>query len=214
MKDIIIAGAGHLGLDIYNLLEEINSVKRLWNIKGFINDIPVDLDRFKLPIKILGTINDWQPSDNEVFAMAIGSPSGRKMVAEKLIRRGAVFETLISPYAQVSKTAKIGNGSVIFRDCLIAPCTTLGQFTCIGHSTSIGLDASVGEYSNTALRVNIYQDVKVGCACQIWSSSVILNSVGDNSIVGAGSVVISKVKPCTRVLGNPAQEFGRTDEGV
>lgn len=207
MKNVIIVGAGHLGLDVYYLIDEINRKERIWNVKGFINDIPVDLSRYRLPIGVIGTIDDWQPSADEVFVMAIGSPIGRERVATKLIARGAVFPAFVSPTARVYETATIGEGSVIFRDCTIGPCATLGKFSCIGHCTTVGFDAHVGDYSNTALRVNIYQDVKIGRRCQIWSHVVVLNTVGDDAVVGAGSVVIAKVKPGTRVLGNPAKRM-------
>ncbi len=206
MKDIIIVGAGHLGIDVYGLLCSINDFSNKWNIKGFINDVPLDITRFRLPIGIIGSIENWQPSSNEVFAMAIGSPLGKKQVAEKLKARGAMFETLISPNASVARTAVIGEGAVVFAGSQIAPCATIGKFACIGNSI-IGMDATIGDYSNTAAWVNVYQDVIVGKRCQLWSHSVILNKVGDDAIVGAGSVVISKVRSGTKVFGNPAKKL-------
>lgn len=206
MKDIIIVGAGHLGIDVYGLLCSINNSSRKWNIKGFISDIPLDITRFSLPVGIIGSIVNWQPSSNEVFAMAIGSPLGKEQVAEKLKARGAMFETLISPNASVARTALIGEGVVVFAGSQIAPCATIGKFACIGNSI-IGMDATIGDYSNTAALVNVYQDVSVGKRCQLWSHSVILNKVGDDAVVGAGSVVISKVRSGTKVFGNPAKRL-------
>ena len=92
-------------------------------------------------------------------------------------------------------------------DLAFAPCAKIGNFTCIGNSSIVGMDAFVGDYSNMAAFVNVYQNVKVGRGCQIWSHSIILNSVGENAVVGAGSVVVSKVKPGTKVLGNPAKKI-------
>lgn len=204
-KDLIIVGAGHLGIDVYDLASAINKSSPKWSIRGFINDIDVDLSRFKLPIGIIGTIEGWTPSENEVFAMAIGSSRGKESVAEKLKRRGAVFETLVSPKASVNQTAELGEGVVIFAGALIAPCARIGNFANIGHSSILGIDAQIGDYSNTAARVNVYQDVMIGRRCQIWSQAVILNSVGDDAVVGAGSVVVNKVKPGTTVFGNPAK---------
>ena len=205
MKDIVIVGAGHLGIDIYWLICAINKSALRWNIKGFINDIPVDMERYRLPVGIIGSIEDWQPAANEVFAMAIGSPAGKECVAEKLKARGAMFETLVSPQAIVSETAEVGEGVAIFSGSKIAPCAKIGNFVCIGDSI-IGMDAVIGDYSNTAAWVNVYQNIKVGMRCQLWSHSIILNSVGDDAIVGAGSVVISEVRSGTKVFGNPAKK--------
>lgn len=206
MKDLIIVGAGHLGLDIYDLACAINIHNALhqWRIKGFLNDIPVDLSRFQLPMGILGTIEDWVPSENEVFALAIGSPAGKERVADKLKRRGASFETLISPTAGVNRTAVVEEGSIVFGGALIAACARIGKFCSIGHSSIIGYDAQIGDYSNTAAFVNVYQDAIIGRRCQIWSQAVVLKSVGDDAVVGACSCVARKVKSGATVFGVPA----------
>ena len=81
MKDIIIVGAGSFGREMYYLIKSINAVSPRWNIKGFINDIPVDLKSKKITVPIIGTIKDWYPSENEVFAMGIASPHGKEKVA-------------------------------------------------------------------------------------------------------------------------------------
>ena len=81
MKRIIIVGAGHLGLDVYYLIKEINEIQPTWFIEGFINDIDVDLSKYKINSKIINTIQDYQPKEDEYFAMAIGSCDGREKIA-------------------------------------------------------------------------------------------------------------------------------------
>lgn len=206
MKDLIIVGAGHLGIDVFSLVANLNIARQRWNIKGFINDIPVDLSKFRLPIGIIGTIEDWVPSPNEVFALAIGNPKGKETVAKKLKARGAVFPTLVNLQARVADTAELGEGVIVFNGSQIAPCAKIGDFSVIGHSI-VGMCSEIGAFSNTAAWVNVYQDVTIGKRCQLWSHSVILNSIGDDVVVGAGSVVVNKVKSGTTVFGNPAKRM-------
>ena len=206
MKDIIIVGAGHLGLDIYDLIKEINSVTPTWNIKGFLNDFPVDLKDYCINEKIIGTIKEWVPSENEHFVMAIGSPMGKEKVSKHLKDKGAVFETLISPFARVSDSAVIEEGAVIMGRSNIGQCVKIGKFVVVGDTT-ISLHSIVGDYSNTASYVNIYRDINIGKRVQIWSHAVILKAVEDDAVVGAGSVVVSKVKAGTKVMGNPAKKI-------
>ncbi len=205
MKDIIIVGAGHLGLDVYDLIKSINKVEPLWHIKGFLNDCPVNLEQFQIKEKVIGTIKDWIPSKEEHFAIAIGSPIGREKVVNSLKAKGVIFETLISPHSFVHKTAEIGEGSIISSTSKIAPCAKIGEFVTIGDST-IGQNATIGDYSNTASYVNVYQDIKVGKRVQIWTHAIILNTVEDDAVVGAGSVVLNKVKRGTHVFGSPARK--------
>lgn len=206
MKDIIIVGAGHLSLDVYSLILSINSVTPTWRIKGFLNDFPVDLEKYQIQEKVIGTIKDWIPSENEHFVLAIGSPQGKEYVTEMFKGRGVQFETLISPDAFVCKSAKIGEGTVIFRRSVIGHGVKIGRFVSICDST-IALNSSIGDFSNTASYSNIYRDISVGKRVQVWSQAVILNSVEDDATIGAGSIVIRKVKKGTTVFGNPAKKI-------
>lgn len=204
MKDIIIVGAGHLSLDVYALINEINNIKPTWNIKGFLNDFPVDLEQFCINEKIIGTIHEWMPKEDEHFALAIGSPVEKEKIVNLFYEKGGRFETLISPRAVIAKSAVIGEGSIIMSSSSIGTCAKIGKYTVIGH-TIVSFNSSVGDYSNTASYVNIYRNISVGKRVQIWTHSAILNNVGDDAIVGAGSVVVAKVKAGTKVFGNPAK---------
>lgn len=205
MKDIIIVGAGNLGLDVYGLIQEINEKQPTWRVKGFLNDFPVDLSNYQINEKVIGTIKDWIPSPGDHYALAIGSPTGKEMVVKSLKDKGCIFETLVSPFAFVNKTAKIGEGSIILSTSKIAPCVQIGSFVVIGDTT-MAAESSIGDFSNTASYVNIYKNIRIGKRVQIWSHSVVLNHVGDDATIGAGSVVISKVKKGIKVFGNPAKK--------
>lgn len=74
----------------------------------------------------------------------------------------------------------------------------------------------IGAYSYIAFRTSIlthdmvrglYLDTRIGTHCFIGAHSLILPGVtiGDQSIVGAGSVVTSDVPSGTLVAGNPAR---------
>jgi virginiamycin A acetyltransferase len=49
------------------------------------------------------------------------------------------------------------------------------------------------------------EKVVIGADCWIGNSAVIMANVGEKSIVGAGSVVVQAVEPCSIVGGNPAR---------
>ena len=205
MKNIIIVGAGGFGREAYYLIKAINAVKPTWNIKGFINDIPVDLKAKKIDVPILGTIKDWQPSENEVFAMGISSPAGKMKVAGILKAKGAKFATLISPRAHVDDDADLGEGCVISGGS-VGACAILGDFVNIAGSM-VGMDAEIGDFSTTTGYANV-TNAKLGKRVFVGSHAVILNGrrIGDDSFVCAGSIVFHNVKPGQKVWGNPARQ--------
>ncbi len=154
MEDIIIAGAGGFGREALATIQEINERKKRWNIKGFINDIPDALDGKKSEYSIIGTIVDWQPSENEVFVVGISSPAGKEKVANILKSKGARFATIISPYALVSPDAEFGEGSIVTGGSSVGGGAKIGNFVNIAGSM-IGGDAIIGDYSTTTGYANI-----------------------------------------------------------
>lgn len=205
MKDLVIVGAGHLALDVYEMVKNINRGGMVWNVKGFLSDVEANLEEEGIKESILGPIRGWTPRADEEYFLAIGDVSAKEKIAEDFKERGARFATLISRRASVSDSASVGEGSMIIGNCQIGRMVSIGKFCVIGDST-MAPHSSIGDYSNTASYANIYQDVTVGSHVQIWSHAVILKDVGDYAVVGAGSVVVKKVKAGTKVFGCPAKK--------
>lgn len=207
MKKIIIAGAGGFGREAYFLIKEINKIEPQWSFKGFLNDIPVDLKAHNINEKVIGTIKDWQPSDDEVFVMGVSSPQGKEKIAKTLKSKGATFATLIHPHALIVETAKIGEGCIIGGRSSIGDNAQLGDFVHIAGSM-IGQDSIIGDYSTTTGFTNI-ASASIGKRVFVGSHAVVLNNitVEDDAFICAGSIVFSKVKAGTKVFGNPAKRI-------
>ena len=207
MKDIIIVGAGGFGRELIEVIKLINREKPTYNILGFINDDLHSLDNYEVgkEYRILGTIKDWQPTGNEVYAMAITSPAGKKKIAELLKPRGAQFETIISPRAFIADYVTIGEGTVITAFS-VQENAKLGNFVTIAGSL-VGGTCEVGDYTTSTGFANL-TDAKIGSGVFIGSHAVVLNGlkVGDNCTICAGSIVFNNIKSGTKVWGSPAKK--------
>ena len=206
VRNLVIVGAGHLALDVYGLINNINRGGKTWNVTGFLSDVEVDLAKEGIEEPILGPIHGWDPRADEEYVLAIGNVLAKEKIAEEMKAKGAKFATLISRTASVNVTASIGEGSMITGNSQIGRKVSIGRFCIIGDST-MAPHSSIGDYSNTASYANIYQDISVGSHVQIWSHAVILKDVEDYAVVGAGSVVVKKVKSGTKVFGCPAKKI-------
>ena len=205
VRNLVIVGAGHLALDAYETIVKINRGVKTWNVVGFLSDVEVDLAKEGIEKPIIGPIHGWEPRPEEEYVLAIGDVSAKEKIADGMKTKGARFATLVARTASVSDSATVGEGSMLFGNCQIGRRVSIGRFCVIGDST-MAPHSSIGDYSNTASYANIYQDVKVGSHVQIWSHAVILKDVEDYAVVGAGSVVVRKVKSGTKVFGCPAKK--------
>lgn len=207
MKDLIIVGAGGFGREALYIAEDINKESPQWKIKGFIDDNTNALDSIKCNYPVLGKISEWEPGENEVFAMGVASPKTKEFLSELLISKGAKFVSLIHPNARIQPFTSIGEGCVIVDISTIGDNVTIGKFVHIAGSM-IGQDSIIGDYSTTTGFTNI-ASAKIGKRVFVGSHAVVLNhlSVGDDAFICAGSIVFNKVKAGTKILGYPAKKF-------
>lgn len=207
MKKIIIVGAGGFGREAYYLIQAINDVEPLYEVIGFLDDNSNALEGKKIDCPILGSVNEWKPSEDEVYAMGIASPKTKEKVANILVNKGANFVTLIHPAALVNKDAIIGTGCVVGGRSSVGALTRVGDFVHIAGSM-VGQDGLIDDYSTTTGFANI-TNAKLGKRVFVGSHAVVLNGikVGDDAYICAGSIVFSKVKAGTKVFGNPAKRM-------
>ena len=208
MKKLIIVGASGFGREVVQWVEDINSVEKIWQIEGFIDDNLGALENCRCDYRIIGTIRDWVPKEDEYFACALAIPAVKRRIVSELKARGAKFATLIHPTALVNKYARIGEGVIVTPRSNINADSDVGDFVSVLGS-GIAHDATVGDFSTLSGRCGINGHVKIGKMVYVGSGVSIAPSkiIGDGAFVGIGSVVISNVKPGARVFGNPAKKM-------
>ena len=201
MKDLIIVCAGGFGREVYYMAKSIGK----WNIKGFIDDNLHALDGVNIALPIIGTIKDWMPSENELFALGVSNPQTKEAIVGIMKSKGAQFETLIAPHSRIIETTTIGEGCIISGS--VGDCVKIGNFVNIMGSM-IGQDSTIDDYSTTTGYTNIVC-AHLGKRVFVGSHAVVLNGkkVGDDAFICAGSICFSNVKAGTRVFGNPAKRM-------
>ena len=119
--------------------------------------------------------------------------------------------TKIGTFVEVQKNARIGSNCKISSHTFICEGVVIEDGVCIGHSVAFINDpypravSEEGGLQTEADWVVVPTLVKKGAS--IGSGATILCNVtiGENAIVGAGSVVTRDVPPNTIVAGNPAR---------
>jgi UDP-2-acetamido-3-amino-2,3-dideoxy-glucuronate N-acetyltransferase len=120
-------------------------------------------------------------------------------------------ETRIGTFVEIQKGARIGDNCKISSHTFICEGVTIESGVFVGHSVTFINDRypratdETGQLQTEADWVCQQTLVKRGAS--IGSSATLLGgiTIGENAIIGAGSVVTKDVPPNTVVAGNPAR---------
>lgn len=206
MKKIIIVGAGGFGRELLQWIKDINKETPTWKILGFIDDNLEALNGVDIDYSIIGTIKDWQPKEDEEFALALGSPALKRKIVAELKAKGAKFATIIHPKAILTEFNYYGEGFIMFPYSKLSVNSTVGNFVTL-LATPIGHDTVIGDYSVISGGCNIVRNVHIGNDVFLAAGVCIAQdvSIGDGAYLGLGAVILKDVAPGATMFGNPAR---------
>jgi sugar O-acyltransferase (sialic acid O-acetyltransferase NeuD family) len=209
MKNIIIIGARGLGRTIYGYLEEFDTYKKDFFIKGFLDDNKEALDGYGDYAQIIGTVDDYKISDNDCFICAIGDNQYREKYVKIIKDKGGVFVSMVHPLTRIAKDATVGVSCIIGPWTIVESGAKIGDFCLIQTGAIIGHDVSVGDFSRIDSRAICAGSSKLSEYVTVYTGAIVNQNaiVEKNATVGAGSFVSTKVSEGKTAFGNPAREF-------
>lgn len=207
MKKLIIIGASGFGKEVYWLASRCGR-----EVLGFLDDTDEKQGKAFSGSTVLGKINDWINFKDCDFIIAIGSPSGRKKVSEKMKELGEPsFCILIDPSATVGQTVIVGEGSVICAGVICTVDIKLGSHVILNINTTVGHDVKIADYCTVAPSVSISGNIDVESLVEIGTGAKLREkiTVGREAMIGMGAVVTKPVEAMKVVIGNPAKSLNR-----
>ena len=208
MKRLFIIGAGSFGREVESWLSCVPPNKRDWELIGYIDSYQ-DLGNLKVPseYKILGNEATYLFSDNDYALIAVSNPVIRERIYNTIRGRVKLFQ-FIFPGSIVGKYNEIGEGVIVCPNVVITTNVKIGLCVIVNVGSQIGHDVQVGEFSSLMANVDIAGNCDIGKRCLVGSNAVIIpgRKIADDTIVGAGAVVIQNISKnnCT-LFGNPAK---------
>ena len=211
MYEIVIVGAGGMGRESCEAVEDAFGGCEDYRIKGFLSDVPNTLDGYDPGYPLLGTIKDYAVQPTDRFVLAIGDVKGRRKVAEYLKSRGGEFLTLIHPTAKVFRTASLGEGVIVFPFAYVGANARVGDFCLINSYAGCGHDVVLGRFSEQCPYSALSGGVTAGEECFFGVHSVVApkTRLGNGVVVSQGSAVQKDQPDNVLLVGVPARRLRR-----
>lgn len=216
MKNIIIIGSSGHAKSIIDIIEKANEFK----IIGL-------LDRFRkageytLNYEILGTEEDLPKLINRHnthgIIVGIGDNYTRAKITQNIKKTfpELAFITAVHPHTSIANHVTIGAGSVIMAGSNIGVCASIGEGCILNTNSSLDHDSTMDSFSSLAPSVTIGGDCKIGRISAICIGSTVSHKVhiGENSILGAGSIALKNIPANALAYGSPAKIVRTRQEG-
>lgn len=209
-SNIYIIGASGFGREIESWINQSDSFKKQYEIKGYLDDNLHALDGFPSDYKVLGKINDFVFREGDMALLTIADPKVKENIVKRLDGR-VKFLSFISEKAIKGKNIEIGEGTIIGPDCILTSNIKIGRYVSIIIGSIVGHDSVVADFSSVMVHIEISGNVHIGKSTFIGSNSTIIPgiTIGERSKIGAGSIVISDLPPGSFVYGNPAKNYSK-----
>lgn len=197
MKTIIIVGCGSHAAELTDYIDYINahSTTPEFEVKGLIDNSKSHYDHYNYQYEFMGSIDDHSVDPNINYIMGIGNLEIRTKVFQELKLKGAKFIGIIHPTALISKSAIIGEGTVISHNVSVGPKAEIGAFNVINSRCTIGHDAIIGDNNFLSPQVVIGGYSKIGDNNLLGTNCCLIPEVevGNNNKIMAGMAVTNKV---------------------
>jgi sugar O-acyltransferase (sialic acid O-acetyltransferase NeuD family) len=203
---LIIIGASGFGKEVAWLARRLKI-----NIIGFLDDDNLLQGNSFCGYPVLGKLSDWIKYSEVNFSLAIASPRTRKIIVSKMHKQGVPkFITLVDPSVIIEDEINdIGIGSIICAGSICTANVKIGNYSIINKQCSIAHDVVIKDFCTIAPQVMLGGHVKVLNGAEIGGSSSIRQQliIGEGASVGMGSVVVKDVESNFLYLGVPAKKI-------
>lgn len=187
---ILVGGGGHCKSCI-DVIEQEGK----FHIAGIV-DLPEKLHQKVLGYEVIATDDDIPrlTKDYNNFLITVGqikSPVIRIQLYETIKKTNGQLPIVISPFAYVSRHARIGEGSIIMHHALINAEAKIGNNCIINTKALIEHDAEINDHCHIATGAVVNGGVKINSAT-FWGSravSVEYIEVGSNTIIGTNTTI-------------------------
>ncbi len=149
----------------------------------------------------------YKATDEEIgglLIISIGSNIIRRIISE---RYDLKYATAIHPYAIVSQSATIEEGSVVMQGAIIQSDTKIGRHCIINTGASVDHECWIEDFVHISPHATLCGNVHIGEGSWIGAGAIVIPGIkiGRWCTIGAGSVVLRDIPDGSVAYGNPCK---------
>jgi sugar O-acyltransferase (sialic acid O-acetyltransferase NeuD family) len=208
VKNIIILGASGHACVVHDVFASENK----YNVVGFV-DPDFEKETTIQGVPVLGNDKDIpsivRHNEIEGFFVALGVNHIRQSLVSKVLVMGLNLElvTGVHQHAVVSPHAKLGAGVVVMPGSIINAGSTIAEGCVVNTGATVDHDSTLKPYAHIGPGAHLGGNCFVGHRSYIGLGASVIHGVkvGNDAVVGAGSVVIREVEKLSLTCGVPAK---------
>ncbi len=143
------------------------------------------------------------------FFVAVGDNWRRDRISAQILVDipNAEFATVVHPHASVAKSAGLGTGSVVIAGAILGTNCRVGRGCIINTACSVDHDCVLGDFSSIGPGAHLGGTVSVGPRSSVGIGSAVRQkiTIGGDTVVGAGAVVVKDIAHNAVAYGVPAR---------
>ena len=197
------SGHGKVVADI--LLSNVNV-----NLVGFVDDRKELTGTTVLGLPVLGN-GEWlgrkAARSRAAVALGVGDNRTRQLLAERCLGWGIEIITTIHPTASVSRSARLGRGTVVMASAVINPDARIGLGVIVNTCAVVEHDVVIEDYAHISPNATMGGGSCLGAFSHLGLGASVLPCVviGSSTVVGAGAVVVKNLPDGVVAVGIPAR---------
>ena len=191
--DIILKVGGYNIVGIIDSKSQVGSIKFGYSIIGYQEDIINLIGIYKIDCGLITIGDNWS----------------RYLVSYQIksFYPNFSFPNLIHPSVTIGINVEFGEGALVMAGCIINPNSTIGNFVFFATGAQIEHNCIIDDYASISAGSITGGFVHVGRFAAITLGVVIVDriNIGENTVVGSGSLVLHSLPSNVLAFGRPAK---------